>query len=69
LITHYGDLIGFKSITHSAAFDEDEFATVCYPTMPDRERVTTFMNNTWINVTQLINEGSRNIAVLYSKVS
>jgi hypothetical protein len=69
LITHYGDLMGFKSITHSAAFDEDEFATVSYPTMPDRERVTTFMNNTWINVTQLIKEVSRNIAELYSKVS
>jgi hypothetical protein len=69
LITHYSDLVGFKSITHKAAFDNDEYAIVCYPSMPGGERVTTFMNNVWINLTQLINDVSRNIALLYCKIS
>ena len=69
LVTHYGDLIGFRSITHGAAFDEHEFATICYPTMPSGERVTTFMNKTWTNIIELIKEVSKNIATLYNEIS
>jgi hypothetical protein len=69
LITHYSDLLDSKSLTHRAAFDNDEYAIVCYPCMPNGERVTTFMNNIWTSLTRLINDVSRNITVLYDKVS
>ena len=69
LITHFSDLIGFKSITHKAAFDENEYATICYPSMPNGERITTFMGCNWTNLTKLIESVSTNIASLYSKIS
>jgi len=56
LITHYSDLLGSRSITHRAATSNEDYAVVCYPSMPDNERVTTFMNNTWSNLTTLITE-------------
>ena len=62
-------MIGFKSITHKAAFDENEYATICYPSMPNGERITTFMGCTWTNLTKLIESVSTNIASLYSKIS
>jgi hypothetical protein len=69
LITPYSDLIGFKSITHKAAFDENGYATICYASMPNGERITTFMRYSWINLTKLIESGSTNIAALCSKIS
>ena len=54
LITHYSDLLGPRSIAHKAAFGEDEYAFVCYPSMPDDQRVVSYMHNTLTNLVQLI---------------
>ena len=67
LITHYSDLIGFKSIIHSATSENDDYANIYYPSMPNKERVTTFMNNTWTNLIQLINYIGNTITELYNK--
>jgi hypothetical protein len=58
LITHFSDLIGFKSTIHSPSSEEHEYVNIYYPSMPNRERVTTYMNNTWRQLVILITDVS-----------
>ena len=67
LVTHYSDLIGFKSVIHSPTTENDNYANIYYPSMPNKERVTTFMNNIWINLADLINNISKVICNLHNK--
>lgn len=64
LITHYSDLPDSRSITHEAAFGEDEYAIVCYPSMPVDQRVVSYMHNTWSNLNKLKADVAKNIVNL-----
>jgi hypothetical protein len=66
LITHFSDIIGFKSIIHSPTSNDNEFANIYYPSMPNKERVTTFMNHTWTKLVQLIRDVNKKIVELYA---
>jgi len=46
LVTHWGDLLNFKSTTHKPAIDQ-EFARIFYPQMPDKKKVTRYMTEVW----------------------
>ena len=59
-------MLDFKSIIHSATFDDANYANIYYPSMPNKERVTTFMSNSWKNLTQLISDINNVITELYN---
>ncbi len=55
LVTHWGDLLNFKSTTHKPAIDQ-EFARIFYPQMPDKKKVTRYMTEVWNSLSNLIAE-------------
>lgn len=55
LVTHWGDLLNFKSTTHKPSIDQ-EFARIYYPQMPDKKKVTRYMDELWNSLNILIDE-------------
>lgn len=55
LVTHWGDLLNFKSTTHKPSIDK-EFARIFYPQMPDKKKVTKYMTEVWDSLSNLITE-------------
>lgn len=66
LITHFSDLINFQSHVHQASFSQS--AKIYYPRMPDDKRVIQYMDETWQNLVNIINEISLVLRDLYNKV-
>lgn len=66
LVTHFSDLINFQSSVHKASFSED--AEIYYPNMPDRKRVTQYMDETWTNLVNLIKNVSIILQQIYNKI-
>lgn len=52
-ITHTSDLQGFLCFM-KYAWKGEEFAYISYPSMPDGQKATTYMQQTWQNLYQLI---------------
>jgi hypothetical protein len=55
LVTHWGDLLNFKSTTHKPAIDQ-QYARIYYPQMPDGKKVTRYMKEIWNSLDNLIVE-------------
>jgi hypothetical protein len=53
-VTHYSDLIGLSCFLTKKSEESDRIATVFYPAMPNGQRVSKFMDKTWINIHNLI---------------
>jgi hypothetical protein len=64
LITHWGDLLNFKSTIHKPAIDQ-EFARIYYPQMPDKKKVTRYMNELWNSLKSLVDETGKIIKEEY----
>lgn len=68
LITHFSDLIGFKSTIHSPSFEDKEYVNIYYPSMPNLTRVTTYMNEIWCKLKTFISEVAGVIKELHASV-
>ena len=64
-VTHYSDLIGLSCFRYRAWKGEDK-ARIYYPSLPNRERVSKFMDETWNNLMKLIRETHGIIKSIYS---
>lgn len=54
-VTHYSDLIGLSCFRHRA-YDEGNQARIYYPSLPNRERVSKYMDEIWVKVIKLIDD-------------
>jgi hypothetical protein len=57
-VTHYSDLEGLTGFFIKKSNGNDRFATIYYPAMPDGERVSKYMDKTWTNICNLIQESA-----------
>jgi hypothetical protein len=57
-VTHYSDLEGLSCFLIKRSNGNDRFATIYYPAMPDGERVSKYMDKTWTNMHNLIQESA-----------
>lgn len=53
-VTHYSDLIGLSCFLIKKNNERDRIATVFYPSMPNGQRVSKYMDKIWINIHDLI---------------
>jgi hypothetical protein len=65
LITHFSDLVGFKSAIHSPSSQDNEYVNIYYPSMPNLTRVTTYMNDILLKIFTLISEVTMTIKKLH----
>lgn len=54
-VTHYSDLIGLSCFRHRA-WDEGNQARIYYHSLPNRERVSKYMDEIWVKVIKLIED-------------
>jgi hypothetical protein len=54
-VTHYSDLKGLSCFRHRA-WDEGNQARIYYPSLPNRERVSKYMDEIWRKVIKLIED-------------
>jgi hypothetical protein len=52
-VTHYSDLTGLSCFRYRA-YDEGNQARIYYPALPNRERVSKYMDEVWVKVINLI---------------
>lgn len=64
-VTHYSDLIGLSCFRHRA-WEEGKKAKIYYPSLPNRERVSKYMDEVWVNVIKLIEDVFEIIVSMYS---
>jgi hypothetical protein len=57
-VTHYSDLENLSCFLIKRSNGNDKVATIYYPAMPDGERVSNYMNKTWTNMHNLIQESA-----------
>lgn len=53
-VTHYSDLNGLSCFMFRYIKPGDSKVTVYYPSLSDGERVSTYMDSTWLDITNLI---------------
>jgi hypothetical protein len=69
-VTHYSDLIGLSCFRHRAWYDVNQTqARIYYPSLPNRERVSKYMDQIWDNVIKLIEDAFRIIVSIYSSTT
>ena len=57
-VTHYSDLEGLSCFLIKKSNGNDKFATIYYPAMSDGERVSKYMDKTWTNMHDLMQESA-----------
>ncbi len=57
-VTHYSDLEELSCFMNKKSKENDTIATIYYPAMPDGERVSKYMDKTWNNMYDLIQESA-----------
>jgi hypothetical protein len=55
-VTHYSDLEELACFLIKKSKENDKIATIYYPSMPDGERVSKYMDKTWNNIRNLMHE-------------
>jgi hypothetical protein len=58
-VTHYSDLEGLSCFLITMSKDTDKSIRVYYPAMPSGERVSKYMERTWFNIKNLIENCSQ----------
>jgi hypothetical protein len=67
-VTHYSDLIGLSCFRHGA-WDEGNQARIYYPSLPNRDRVSKYMDEIWVKAIKLIEEVFQIIVSIYSSTN
>ena len=64
-VTHYSDLEGLSCFLHRA-WNGEKIAKIYYPSLPNRERVSIYMDTIWNNIIILIRDTYKIIDSIYS---
>jgi hypothetical protein len=69
-VTHYSNLIGLSCFRHRAWYEVNQSqAKIYYPALPNRERVSKYMDEIWDHVIKLIEDTFQIIVSIYSSAT